>query len=94
MKKLVITLILLSIGYAQRVQLFTKANDVFTSSNQFKVKPREVVFIEEDGVVLMTVPIKNLVEVRYSEKSYRYCGTPFVFLGSVTLAATVNKMPG
>ena len=71
LKKLVITLILLSIGYAQRVQLFTKANDVFTSSNQFKVKPKEVVFMEEGGVFLMTVTIKNLVEVRYSEKSYR-----------------------
>ena len=90
LKKLVITLILFSFGYAQRVQLFTKANDVFTSSNQFKVKPKEVVFMEEDGVVLMTVPIKNLVEVRYSEKSYRYCGTPFVFLGSITLAATAG----
>ena len=41
----------------------------------------------------MTVPIKNLVEVRYSEKSYRYCGTPFVFMGSITLAATAGLEP-
>ena len=90
MKRLVITFIFISIGFSQRVQLFTKANDVFTSSNQFKVKKREVVFIEDDGVVLMTVPIKNLVEVRYAEKSYQYCGTPFMFFGSVMLAATAG----
>ena len=90
LKTLAFILIIVSAGYSQRVQLFTKANDVFTSSNQFKVKSKEVVFVEDDGVVLMTVPIKNLVEVRYSEKSYRYCGTPFVFLGSITLAATAG----
>ena len=90
LKTLGLILIIVSAGYSQRVQLFTKANDVFTSSNQFKVKSKEVIFVEDDGVVLMTVPIKNLVEVRYSEKSYRYCGTPFVFLGSITLAATAG----
>ena len=90
LKTLTLILIIVSAGYSQRVQLFTKANDVFTSSNQFKVKSKEVIFVENDGVVLMTVPIKNLVEVRYSEKSYRYCGTPFVFLGSITLAATAG----
>ena len=90
LKTLALILIIISAGYSQRVQLFTKANDVFTSSNQFKVKSKEVIFVEDDGVVLMTVPIKNLVEVRYSEKSYRYCGTPFVFLGSITLAATAG----
>ena len=90
LKTLTFILIIVSAGYSQRVQLFTKTNDVFTSSNQFKVKSKEVIFVEDDGVVLMTVPIKNLVEVRYSEKSYRYCGTPFVFLGSITLAATAG----
>ena len=90
LKTLTLILIIVSAGYSQRVQLFTKANDVFTSSNRFKVKSKEVIFVEDDGVVLMTVPIKNLVEVRYSEKSYRYCGTPFVFLGSITLAATAG----
>ena len=90
MRTLVIILILFSAGYPQRIQLFTKTNDVFTSANQFKVESKEVIFIEDDGVVLMTVPIKNLVEVRYSEKSYQYCGTPFVFLGSITLAATAG----
>ena len=90
LKTLALILIIVSAGYSQRVQLFTKANDVFTSSNQFKVKSKEVIFVEDDGVVLMTVPIRNLVEVRYSEKSYSYCGTPFVFLGSITLAATAG----
>ena len=86
----IIICIFLSIGFSQRIQLFTKANDVFTSSNQFKVNKREVVFIQDDDVVLMTVPVKNLVEVRYAEKSYRYCGTPFVFMGSLMLAATAG----
>tara|TARA_B100000214_G_scaffold375457_1_gene361894 strand:- start:4087 stop:4548 length:462 start_codon:yes stop_codon:yes gene_type:complete len=36
----------------------------------------------------MTVPIKNLVEVRYAEKSYSYIGTPCVFIGSLMLATT------
>ena len=38
----------------------------------------------------MTVPIKNLVEVRYAEKSYSYIGTPCIFLGSLMLAATAG----
>ena len=35
----------------------------------------------------MTVPIKNLVEVRYVEKSYSYIGAPCVYIGSISLAA-------
>ena len=38
----------------------------------------------------MTVPIKNLVEVRYAEKSYSYVGTPCVFIGTLMLAATAG----
>ena len=60
------------------------ADDIFTSSNRFTVKNTKVIFWE-DKVVLMTVPIKNLVEVRYAETSYSYIGKPFVFSGSVVL---------
>ncbi len=89
MKYLIILQLFFSIGQAQRIQLFTRTDDIFTSSNHFTLKNRKVVFWE-DEIVLMTVPIKNLVEVRYSEKSYSYVGTPCVFLGSLMLAATAG----
>ena len=89
MRYLIILQLLLSIGQAQRIQLFTRTDDIFTSSNHFTLKNRKVVFWE-DEIVLMTVPIKNLVEVRYSEKSYSYVGTPCIFLGSLMLAATAG----
>ena len=38
----------------------------------------------------MTVPIRNLVEVRYAETSYSYLGKPFVLIGSVVLATTAG----
>ena len=70
MIKYLITLqIFFSIVQAQRVQLFTRTDDIFTSANHFTIKNRKVVFWEDD-LVLMTVPVKNLVEVRYSEKSF------------------------
>ena len=71
------------------IQSFTMADDIFTSSNRFTVKNTKVIFWE-DKVVLMTVPIKNLVEVRYAEKSYSYVGTPCVFVGTLMLAATAG----
>ena len=89
MKICTIALIVLSCINAQRVQLFTKSDDIFTSSNHFSVKKREVVFMDEE-IVLMTVPIKNLVEVRYAEKSYKYIGSPCIFLGSLILASTAG----
>ena len=89
MRYLIILQLLFSIGQAQRIQLFTRTDDIFTSSNHFTLKNRKVVFWE-DEIVLMTVPIKNLVEVRYSEKSYSYVGTPCIFLGSLMLAATAG----
>ena len=89
MKYLIILQLFLSIGQAQRIQLFTRTDDIFTSSNHFTLKNRKVVFWE-DEIVLMTVSIKNLVEVRYSEKSYSYVGTPCVYLGSLMLAATAG----
>ncbi len=89
MRYLLLLQLLLSIVHAQRIQLFTRTDDIFTSSNHFTLKNRKVIFWE-DEIVLMTVPIKNLVEVRYAEKSYSYVGTPCIFLGSLMLAATAG----
>ena len=89
MKYLILITFICSSGLAQRVQLFTKADDIFTSSNYFSLKNKKVIFWE-DKVVLMTVPTKNIVEVRYSEKSYSYIGTPCVFTGSMVLALTAG----
>ena len=80
---------MLCLVQAQRIQLFTKTEDIFTSSNNFTIKNRKVIFWE-NKIVLMTVPIKNLVEVRYAEKSYSYVGTPCVFIGTLILAATAG----
>ena len=89
MKYLLIIQLLFSILQAQRIQLFTNTNDIFTSANRFTLKNKKVVFWEDD-LVLMTVPLKSLVEVRYAEKSYSYVGTPCVFLGASMLAAVVG----
>ena len=86
---LIIIFFLFSSAFSQRIQLFTKADDIFTSSNRFTVKNTKVIFWE-DKVVLMTVPIRNLVEVRYAETSYSYLGKPFVLVGSVILATTAG----
>jgi len=88
-KNLFILHLLFSFGISQRVQLFTKTDDIFTSANHFTIKNKRVIFWE-DKMVLMTVPVKNLVEVRYAEKSYAYVGTPCVFIGSFAMASTVG----
>ena len=89
MKFLILFQLMLCLAQAQRIQLFTKTEDIFTSSNNFTIKNRKVIFWE-NKIVLMTVPIKNLVEVRYAEKSYSYVGTPCVFVGTLMLAATAG----
>jgi len=89
MKFLILFQLMLCLAQAQRIQLFTKTEDIFTSSNNFTIKNRKVIFWE-NKIVLMTVPIKNLVEVRYAEKSYSYVGTPCVFIGTLMLAATAG----
>jgi len=89
MRILLSAIIICSILDAQRVQLFTNSNDIFTSSNYFSIVDREVIFMD-DEVVLMTVPVKNLVEVRYAEKSYKYCGSPFILFGTLILASTAG----
>ncbi|MBT3998955.1 MAG: hypothetical protein HOF03_03395 [Candidatus Marinimicrobia bacterium] len=79
----------LSVGFSQRVMLFTKTNDIFTSSNKFTIKNKRIVFWQ-DKVVLMTVPIKSLVEVRYAEKSYFSMGNPCIVLGTLGIASTMG----
>ena len=81
-KFLIILSLFNTILFSQRIQLFTMADDIFTSSNRFTVKNTKVIFWE-DKVVLMTVPIKNLVEVRYAETSYSYIGKPFVLTSNI-----------
>lgn len=41
-------------------------------------------------VVLMTVPIKSLVEVRYAEKSYFSLGRPCTFIGTLAMASAAG----
>jgi len=79
----------LSFGFSQRIMLFTKTNDIFTSSNNFTIKKKKVIFWQ-DKVVLMTVPIRNLVEVRYAEKSYYSLGKPCTVLGTLAMASTAG----
>ncbi len=79
----------LSSGFSQRIMLFTKTNDIFTSSNNFTIKKKKVIFWQEK-VVLMAVPIRSLVEVRYAEKSYHSLGTPFTFIGALSMAASLG----
>ena len=81
--------LLLSLGFSQRIMLFTKTNDIFTSSNNFTIKKKKVIFWQ-DKVVLMTVPIRNLVEVRYAEESYYTLGTPCTFIGALSMAASLG----
>lgn len=79
----------LSIGFSQRIMLFTKTNDIFSSSNNFTIKKKKLIFWQ-DKVVLMTVPIKSLVEVRYAEKSYYSLGKPCTIVGGLAMASAVG----
>ena len=81
--------LILSVGFPQRIMLFTKTNDIFTSSNNFTIKKKKLIFWQ-DKVVLMTVPIKSLVEVRYAEKSYYSLGKPCTFVGSLIMASAAG----
>ena len=87
--QILIISLFLSVGFSQRVMLFTKTNDIFTSSNKFTIKNKRIVFWQ-DKVVLMTVPIKSLVEVRYAEKSYFSMGNPCIVLGTLGIASTMG----
>lgn len=79
----------LSIGFSQRIMLFTKTNDIFSSSNKFTIKKKKLIFWQ-DKVVLMTVPIKSLVEVRYAEKSYYSLGKPCTIVGGLAMASAAG----
>jgi hypothetical protein len=79
----------LSIGFSQRIMLFTKTNDIFSSSNKFTIKKKKLIFWQ-DKVVLMTVPIKSLVEVRYAEKSYYSLGQPCAIVGGLAMASAAG----
>ena len=79
----------LSIGFSQRIMLFTKTNDIFSSSNKFAIKKKKFIFWQ-DKVVLMTVPIKSLVEVRYAEKSYYSLGKPCTIVGGLAMASAAG----
>ena len=79
----------LSIGFSQRIMLFTKTNDIFSSSNNFTIKKKKLIFWQ-DKVVLTTVPIKSLVEVRYAEKSYYSLGKPCTIIGGLAMASAAG----
>ena len=79
----------LSIGFSQRIMLFTKTNDIFSSSNNFTIKKKKLIFWQ-DKVVLTTVPIKSLVEVRYAEKSYYSLGQPCTIVGGLAMASAAG----
>jgi len=79
----------LSIGFSQRIMLFTKTNDIFSSSNKFTIKKKKLIFWQ-DKVVLMTVPINSLVEVRYAEKSYYSLGKPCTIVGGLAMASVAG----
>ena len=79
----------LSIGFSQRIMLFTKTNDIFSSSNKFTIKKKKLIFWQ-DKVVFTTVPIKSLVEVRYAEKSYYSLGKPCTIVGGLAMASAAG----
>ena len=79
----------LSIGFSQRIMLFTKTNDIFSSSNKFTIKKKKLIFWQ-DKVVLTTVPIKSLVEVRYAEKSYYSLGKPCTIVGGLAMVSAAG----
>ena len=60
---------------------------MFASGNPFTIEDESVVFWQEE-LIIMTIPIASLNEIRYAEKSYKPAGVPFVMLGKF-IAATV-----
>tara|TARA_Y100001970_G_scaffold97303_1_gene122516 strand:- start:2848 stop:3465 length:618 start_codon:yes stop_codon:yes gene_type:complete len=81
---------------AQKVILYTENDDVFSSANPFTIEDNNIVFWKED-LVLMTIPIGSINEIRYAEKSYRPAGSPIVFIGkfliTVFLGSAVAGQP-
>lgn len=85
----IVLTLFLSMGYSQRIMLFTKTNDIFSSSNHFTIKKKKIIFWK-DELVLMTVPMKNIIEVRYAEKSYYSLGKPCSLLGILGIASAMG----
>ena len=71
--------------FGQKILLYTENNDVFASGNPFTIEEDNVVFWQGD-LILMTIPIKSLEEIRYAEKSYKPAGIPCVLFGKFLMA--------
>mgnify|MGYP001224987629 FL=1 len=84
-----IFLFFLSFGYSQKIILYTKAKDVFVSSNDFTIENKNIVFWEDDAV-LISIPISSLIKMRYATKTYRPAGTPCAFLGLVAMGSSIG----
>ena len=82
-------ILLFSFGFGQKIILYTKAKDVFVSSNDFTIENKNIVFWEDDAV-LISIPISSLRKMRYATKTYRPAGTPCVFLGLVLMGSSIG----
>ncbi len=82
-------LLFLTIGLGQKVILFTDAGDVFSSSNNFTVENEDVVFWDND-IILSTLPIHSLTEIRYAQKTYKPAGAPCTFIGKLAMASAMG----
>ena len=92
MKKLFIIFFIFlfsSITFGQKVLLYTENDDVFASGNPFTIEDESVVFWQEE-LIIMTIPIASLNEIRYAEKSYKPAGVPCVMLGKFIAAAVIG----
>ena len=80
----------------QKIILYTENDDVFASANPFTIEDNNIIFWKED-LVIMTIPVSSLNEIRYAEKSYKPAGSPIVFVGkffiTVFLGSAVAGQP-
>ena len=86
----------LSHVFGQKIILYTENDDVFASANPFTIENNNIIFWKEE-LVLMTIPVSSLNEIRYAEKSYKPAGSPIVFVGkffiTVFLGSAVAGQP-
>ena len=85
----ILFIVLVPISFGQKVLLYTENDDVFASANPFTIEEDNVVFWQRD-LVLMTIPIISLEEIRYAEKSYKPAGIPCVLLGKFLIATVLG----
>jgi len=76
-------------SFGQKILLYTENDDIFASANPFTIEDDNVVFWQRD-LVLMTIPISSLDEIRYAEKSYKPAGIPCVLFGKFLMAAVLG----